>query len=117
MTRRVRNWKISQKSNSKEPATDNFSQMSKFLSYISYFKVQKDVGKFPDVQDMSIIKERCQVGKVTRKENDRLFSRSNPETNRTSGQHGAYWTEPKIPGIDPVFHFILNPDLPVYIKF
>lgn len=62
----------------------------KFLSHISYFKVQQNIGKFPDAQDMSIIKERCHVGKATRKENDRPFSRLNPETNRTPGQHAAY---------------------------
>lgn len=39
----------------------------KNLSYISYFMVQKEIGKFSDAFDISIIKARCQQGKVTQK--------------------------------------------------
>lgn len=93
-------------------------KFQKVLPYISYFKVQKEVGNFPDALNMSIIKVRCQLDKMThKKENDRLPSRWNRKQAKSLDNKGPIAFSHKISGTNPVFHFILNPALPVYIKF
>lgn len=91
--------------------------MSKISVLDKLFKAHKEVGKFRDTFDMSILKVRCQLGKVTKKKMTGFSPGRTLKVTISLVNIGHVEFSHKISRINPVFHFILNSALPVYIKF